>query len=172
MSVFQVARVGCVYTSYARFPSSFRAREGLTWRSRFPRHVDVMKKVARANRFERAPRRFAYRLKAHFTLSRLRRLSRAAAVTSPLLLTAADCLRSTRSGARHAQRLRETWVSEIKILECTGHGTCWASLETRVVASLRRWVAERSPVKHRLVPRRVGLCMAQCGLEVSCCVSV
>jgi len=32
LSVFQVACVGCVYTSYARFPSSFRAREGLTWR--------------------------------------------------------------------------------------------------------------------------------------------
>ena len=29
--------------------------------------------VARANRFERGPRRFAYHLKAHFTLSRLRR---------------------------------------------------------------------------------------------------
>ena len=50
LSVFQVARVGCVYTSYARFPSSFRAREGLTWRSRFPRHVDVMKRVMRSRR--------------------------------------------------------------------------------------------------------------------------
>ena len=50
LSVFQVACVGCVYTSYARFPSSFRAREGLTWRSRFSRHVDVMKRVMRSRR--------------------------------------------------------------------------------------------------------------------------
>jgi len=50
LSVLQVACVGCVYTSYARFPSSFRAREGLTWRSRFSRHVDVMKRVMRYRR--------------------------------------------------------------------------------------------------------------------------
>ena len=67
----------------------------------------MAKQVARANPFERAPRRFAYRLKAHFALSRLHRLSWAAAVTSPLLLTAADRLRSTRSGARHAQLTKE-----------------------------------------------------------------
>ena len=50
LSVFQVACVGCIYTSYARFPSSSRAREGLTWRSRFSRRVNVMKRVMRSRR--------------------------------------------------------------------------------------------------------------------------